>query len=312
MSNWIEALPELEGQLSKDRPLADLCWLRVGGAAQVLFQPAHMDDISTLMKALPKDVPVLPIGVCSNLIVRDGGVDGVVIRPGSAFGGFEVLQDGTVRVGAGLLDAMTANKASQAGKDLSFLRTIPGSLGGAVKMNAGCYGRYMADVFVRATAVDRDGNVVTLTKDDMNFGYRASAVPDDMVIVQAVLNPPEGETAKIAEVMKANMAMRLESQPVGKLSAGSTFRNPSGASATGAPNEDHAQSAWKVIDQAGCRGETVGGAQMSETHANFMINADGATATDLENLGELVRKKVYENSGISLEWEIRRVGKPAP
>lgn len=309
---WKSELPDLEGRITLDRPLADLSWLRVGGAAELLFQPAHMADISHLMKALPDEVAVMPIGVCSNLIIRDGGIKGAVIRLGRGFNGFEVMVNGNLRVGAGALDAQVAKQAAAAGYDLAFLRTIPGGIGGAIRMNAGCYGQYLADVFVSATAVRRDGKVVALKKSDMDFAYRYSGLPDDMVIVQAVLNPQKGEPTALEAKMEDALAKRAATQPVKELSCGSTFRNPAGFSSTGQADDVHDLKAWKVIDDAGLRGFSLGGARMSDMHPNFLINTGGATAADLENLGELVRKKVFQHAGIKLEWEIKRVGEPAP
>lgn len=254
----------------------------------------------------------MPIGVCSNLIIRDGGIKGAVIRLGKGFNGFEVMANGCVRVGAGALDAQIARAAAKDGYDLAFLRTIPGAIGGAIRMNAGCYGSYLADVFVSATAVRRDGKVVTLKKQDMGFAYRHTDLPDDLVVVQAVLNPPKGDPDEIEVRMEEALKKREATQPVKDRSCGSTFRNPAGFSSTGQADDVHDLKAWKVIDDAGLRGARLGGAQMSEKHPNFLINTGDATAADLENLGELVRKKVFQHSGISLEWEIKRVGEPAP
>lgn len=304
----IENLPPVEGRLLENRALDSLSWLRVGGPAEVLFTPAHMADLAAFMQALAPEIPVLPIGVCSNLIIRDGGVKGVVVRLGPKFNGFELLKGGEVRVGASALDAQVAKRAAEAGLDLAFLRTIPGSIGGAIKMNAGCYGSYLADVFVRATAVTRAGKVVTLKPEDMGFGYRESTLPDDTTITQAILRGPLGNPAEIIAKMEAALASRAASQPVKERSCGSTFRNPAGYSSTGKDDDVHDLKAWKLIDEAGLRGARLGGAQMSEMHPNFMINAGGATAADLEGLGELVRDKVRAKHGIELEWEIRRVG----
>ena len=310
--NWISDLPALAGTLTPGRPLAPLSWLRVGGAAELLFQPAHMADISAFMRALPPGVPVMAIGVCSNLIIRDGGIRGAVIRLGRGFNGFELMANGNIRVGAAALDAQVAKRAAEAGFDLTFLRTIPGAIGGAIRMNAGCYGSYMADVFVSATAVRRDGKVVTLRAQDLDFSYRHSALPDDVVITQAVLKAPRGEPEALAAKMEAALAARAASQPVNDRSCGSTFRNPAGYSSTGRADDVHDLKAWKLIDDAGLRGARLGGAQMSEMHPNFLVNTGNATAAELEQLGELVRKKVYQQTGIQLEWEIRRVGEAAP
>ncbi len=304
----IENLPNVEGRLIANRALDSLSWLRVGGPAEVLFTPAHMADLAQFMQALAPEIPVLPIGVCSNLIIRDGGIRGVVVRLGPRFNGFEVLKGGAVRVGASALDAQVAKKAAKAGIDLAFLRTIPGSIGGAIKMNAGCYGHYIADVFVRATAVTRQGRVVTLKPDDMGFGYRHSTLPDDTTIVQAVLRGPAADSKTLFQRMEDALASRAKSQPVKERSCGSTFRNPAGYSSTGEADDVHDLKAWKLIDDAGLRGATLGGAQMSEMHPNFMVNTGGASAADLEALGEMVRTRVREKHGIALEWEIKRVG----
>lgn len=309
---WKSDLPSVQGRITLNRPMADLSWLRVGGAAELLFQPAHMGDISAFMRQVPDNVAVMPIGVCSNLIIREGGIDGAVIRLGRGFNGFEVMTNGQLRVGAGALDAQVAKQAAAAGYDLTFLRTIPGAIGGAIRMNAGCYGSYLADVFVSATAVRRDGKVITLKPADMEFSYRHSALPDDMVITQAVLVAPRGVPEALIEKMNEALAKRAASQPVNERSCGSTFRNPAGFSSTGRADDVHDLKAWKVIDDAGLRGFRLGGAQMSQMHPNFLINTGDATAADLENLGELVRKRVFQHSGIELEWEIRRIGKPAP
>lgn len=306
----IDRLPKVAGRLTENRPLDALSWLRVGGPAEVLFQPADVADLALFMATLPADIPVLPIGLCSNLIIRDGGIKGVVLRLGSAFAGFAVQND-TVEIGAAALDAQVAKKAAVAGFDLAFLRTIPGSLGGAIKMNAGCYGSYIADVFVSAKAVTRAGEVITLTPEDMGFGYRHSDVLDDTVIVSAVLKASKGNPAEIEVKMEAALASRAASQPVKDRSCGSTFRNPAGFSSTGEADDVHDLKAWKVIDNAGLRGARIGGAQMSEMHPNFMINAGGATAADLEALGEMVREKVRQTQGLELVWEIKRVGEVA-
>ena len=300
-------LPPVRGRLTRHKPLSDLTWLRVGGPADVLFQPADVEDLAAFMAGLDPDVPVFPMGVGSNLIVRDGGLRAVVIRLGRGFNGVSV--DGRrVTAGAAALDAHVAKRAAEAGVDLSFLRTIPGSIGGAVRMNAGCYGAYLADVLVSARAVTRRGEVVTLSPDDLNFRYRQSDLPEGMVIVEATLQGPAADPEALLARMEEQIRRRDESQPTKDRSAGSTFRNPAGFSSTGRADDVHDLKAWKVIEDAGMRGARRGGAQMSEKHANFLINAGGATAADLEGLGEAVRKKVYQSSGITLEWEIMRVG----
>ncbi|MEM9060463.1 MAG: UDP-N-acetylmuramate dehydrogenase [Pseudomonadota bacterium] len=300
---------DVRGKLERARPLAPLTWLRVGGPAEWLFQPADHDDLKAFLKALPADVPVTPLGVCSNLIIRDGGLPGVTIKLGRAFSGVEFLADYRVRAGAAMLDAHVAKRAADQGiAGLEFLRTIPGAIGGAVKMNAGCYGRYMADVVESVEAITRQGDRITLAPEDLKFEYRASAVPDDMIITSAVLRGTPGEPSDIHASMEAALAKRAESQPVKERSCGSTFRNPAGYSSTGQPDDTMDLKAWKVIDDAGCRGLGIGGAQMSEMHSNFLINTGNATAADLEDLGEEVRRRVKSHSGHELIWEIRRIG----
>jgi UDP-N-acetylmuramate dehydrogenase len=305
----IDRMPPVRGTLTAQRPMAELSWLRVGGQADVLFQPADVDDLQQFLAALPTDIPVLPIGVCSNMIVRDGGIRGVVIRMGRGFNGIEI--NGThVTAGTAALDAHVARKAAQAGVDLTFLRTIPGAIGGAAKMNAGCYGTYLADVFVSATAVTRDGHLVSLAKEDMGFAYRSTTLPDGLILTSVDLLGTSGDPDTLSSNMEEALAKRAASQPTAERSCGSTFRNPAGYSSTGLADDVHDLKAWKVIDDAGMRGATIGGAQMSEMHSNFLINTGDATAADLENLGELVRKRVFETSGLDLQWEIMRVGDP--
>jgi UDP-N-acetylmuramate dehydrogenase len=302
------ALPPVRGTLTPDRPMADLTWLRVGGPADWLFQPADEADLAGFLSALPAEVPVLPMGVGSNLIVRDGGIEGVTIRLGRGFGEIRI-EEGKVVAGAAALDARVARRAAEAGLDLSFLRTIPGTIGGAVRMNAGCYGRYVADDLVEARAVLRDGSRVVLEAAELGFAYRRSSIPQGAVLTEAVFAPPPGDPEDLAALMEDQVARRNASQPIRERSAGSTFRNPSGASSTGRADDMHDLKAWKLIENAGMRGATLGRAQMSEKHANFLVNLGGATAADLEGLGELVRKKVLKSSGIQLEWEIMRIGK---
>ncbi|WP_299782747.1 UDP-N-acetylmuramate dehydrogenase [uncultured Roseobacter sp.] len=300
-------MPDVRGRLTPNRSLSDLTWLRVGGPADWLFQPADLQDLSDFLAALPREINVFPMGVGSNLIVRDGGLRAVVIRLGRGFNGIEVT-DGLVIAGAAALDAHVAKKAADAGRDLTFLRTIPGSIGGAVRMNAGCYGSYTADVLVEAQAVTREGEIITLRPDDLRFAYRQSQVPEGCVLTQATFAAHKGDPAELHARMADQIAKRDATQPTKDRSAGSTFRNPAGFSSTGRADDVHDLKAWKVIDDAGLRGAQLGGAQMSEKHSNFLINTGGATAADLEGLGEAVRKKVYAQSGITLEWEIMRVG----
>jgi len=299
--------PPVRGRLTPQKPLCDLTWLRVGGPADMLFQPADSDDLRDFLRALPAQVAVFPMGVGSNLIVRDGGLRAVVIRLGRGFNQI-TIQDGTITAGAAALDAHVARRAADAGLDLTFLRTIPGSIGGAIRMNAGCYGTYTEDHFVQAQAITREGVLMNLGRDDLNFRYRQSDLPDGAVIISATFAPPGGDPDTLHRRMTEQLRKRDETQPTKDRSAGSTFRNPAGFSSTGQTDDVHDLKAWKVIDDAGMRGAMRGGAQMSQMHSNFLINTGNATAADLEGLGEEVRKKVYENSGIRLEWEIMRIG----
>jgi len=304
-------LPTPRGKLTPNRSLADLTWLRVGGPADWLFQPADVDDLAAFLADLPADVDVFPMGVGSNLIVRDGGMRAVVIRMGRGFN--HITVDGNcVTAGVAALDAHVARKAAEQGVDLTFLRTIPGAIGGAVRMNAGCYGHYIADVFVKAKAVTRQGHIVTLSAAELEFQYRQTSLPHGWVIVEATFEAPNGDPQTLADQMQEQLQKRDETQPTKDRTAGSTFRNPAGFSSTGRADDSHALKAWKVIDDAGMRGAKIGGAQMSLMHSNFLVNTGGATAHDLESLGEEVRKKVFQDSGIELQWEIMRVGQPTP
>ena len=304
-------LPKPRGRLSENRALADLTWLRVGGPADWLFQPEDADDLAAFLRDLDPAIPVFPMGVGSNLIVRDGGIRGVVIRLGRGFNGIDVA--GTrVTAGAAALDAHVARKAADAGIDLTFLRTIPGAIGGAVRMNAGCYGSYVADHFVEATTVTRAGEMVRLTPDDLRFAYRQTALAPDTVLTAATFEGAPGDPAELAARMEAQLAKRDDTQPTKDRTAGSTFRNPAGFSSTGRADDTHDLKAWKLIQDAGMQGVSLGGAVMNEKHANFLTNTGGATAAELETLGERVRERVFQTSGISLEWEIMRVGEPAP
>ncbi len=302
-------LPQVRGRLTPQKALSELTWLRVGGPADWLFQPADPEDLQAFLRDLPTDVPVFPMGVGSNLIVRDGGLRAVVIRLGRGFNDIEV--DGMrVRAGAAALDAHVARKAADAGVDLTFLRTIPGSIGGAVRMNAGCYGSYVADHLIEVRVVRRDGDLVTVPAADLHLAYRSSDLADGAVIVDALFEGAAGVAEDLHARMETQLRKRDETQPTKDRTAGSTFRNPAGFSSTGQADDVHDLKAWKVIDDAGMRGATRGGAQMSPMHSNFLVNTGTATAADLEGLGEEVRKKVFQHSGIELQWEIKRIGEP--
>ena len=304
-------LPTPRGTLTPDRPLDALTWLRVGGPADWLFQPADEDDLADFLRGLDPAVPVFPMGVGSNLIVRDGGIRGVVIRLGRGFNAITVEGDRVI-AGAAALDAHVARRAADSGLDLTFLRTIPGSIGGAVCMNAGCYGSYVADHLISVRAVTRTGERIVLTRDDLGFSYRHADLPQGCVVTEAVFHAPPGDPDALHAKMADQLARRDETQPTRDRSAGSTFRNPAGFSSTGRADDVHDLKAWSLIDRAGLRGHSWGGAQMSEKHPNFLLNTGGATAAELEALGELVRRRVLEHSGHDLQWEVIRIGDPLP
>ena len=307
--NMVINFPKPRGTFTENKELSDLTWLKVGGPAEFFFQPADLKDLINFLSKLPNSMSLFPIGVGSNLIVRDGGLKGVVIRLGRGFNSIKV-SNGLVVAGAAALDTFVARKAAEQGYDLTFLRTIPGSIGGALKMNAGCYGKYISDYFVSANAVNRSGDLVKLEKSDVLFSYRHTDLPADLVVVDVTFAPPLGEVDKLHEKMRIQKEKRDSEQPTSDITAGSTFRNPCGYSSSGALNDNHNLKAWKVIEDAGLRGFKMGAAKMHEKHPNFLTNIGGATASELEELGEMVRKKVFQNSGIDLQWEIIRVGDP--
>jgi UDP-N-acetylmuramate dehydrogenase len=287
----------VRGSLLRDAPLKDLVWFRAGGPAEVLFRPADADDLAAFIAAKPADLRVSVIGVGSNLLVRDGVIPGAVVRLSSAFGKIETAGL-RLRAGAAALDGAVARAAADAGiAGLEFLRGVPGTIGGALKMNAGCYGREIKDIFVEATAIDGKGNKIRLSPTDMAFEYRkAKGASDDLIFIEAVFEGTKDDPAAIRARMEELSANREASQPIKSKTGGSTFKNPPG------------HKAWQLVDDAGCRGLKIGGAQVSEKHTNFLINTGDATASDLEALGEEVRRRVKEKSGVTLEWEIKRVG----
>ncbi|HVV60148.1 MAG TPA: UDP-N-acetylmuramate dehydrogenase [Pseudolabrys sp.] len=289
-------MPELRGRLLANQPLATVSWFRTGGPAQAFYLPEDENDLCYFLKNLPQDIPVTVIGASSNLIIRDGGVPGVVARLSRGFNDIKVEEGYRVRAGTAVLDVMVARAAQAAGvAGLAFLSGIPGSIGGALRMNGGAYGGETKDVLIEARGIDRQGEVHTYTNADMKFSYRRCGVPDDVIFTQAVFQGRAGDPVEIAAEMADIKRKREASQPKNK-TCGSTFKNPPG------------HKAWQLIDAAGCRGLTVGGAQVSELHCNFLLNLGGATAADIEKLGEAVRERVKANSGVELEWEIKRIG----
>ncbi|MGO4175248.1 UDP-N-acetylmuramate dehydrogenase [Bosea sp. TAF32] len=291
--------PDLRGRLLANQDLAGLTWFRVGGAAQILFTPADDEDLAYLLSKLPDDVPVTVVGLGSNLIVRDGGIPGVVVRlGGKGFGEIKLESGDRLRAGTAVPDVKVARAAADASLDgLAFYRGIPGSIGGALRMNAGAHGGETTDVLVEARGVTRKGEIVTLSHAEMGFTYRNSAASTrDIIFTSALFQGRPGDQAVIQAEMDRVTQAREAAQPIKERTGGSTFKNPDGG------------KAWKLIDAAGCRGLRVGGAQVSEMHCNFLINAGGATAADVEGLGEEVRRRVKENSGFELQWEIKRLG----
>ena len=298
---------DTRGSITKNKNLSQITWLRVGGPADLFFMPADTKDLIDFLKILPNEIDVFTIGVGSNLLVRDGGIRGAVIRLGSGFKNIS-FRNNRIIAGASALDAHVASKAADNGLDLTFLRTIPGSIGGAIRMNAGCYGSYVADHFISAKVLNRSGELFNLSSKDLEFSYRQCNIPEEYIILEAIFEAKSGEPSDLHAKMKNQLAKRDASQPSKERTAGSTFRNPSGFSSTGETDDIHDLKAWKLIDDAGMRGATCGGAKISEKHSNFLINTGTATADDLENLGELVRKSVFQKSKVKLEWELIRVG----
>ncbi len=297
LPHLVDRLPPVRGALVADAPLAPLTWFRVGGPAEVMFRPADADDLASFLAGCPADVPVTVIGVGSNLLVRDGGVPGVVIRLGKGFAQIEMLPGHRLRAGTAALDVAVARAAQEAGiAGLEFYRGIPGSIGGALRMNGGAYGRETKDVLVEAVAVDRAGKCHVLSNAEMEYSYRHCGAADDLIFVEAVFQGAPGDKAEIAARMDEITASREATQPIRTRTGGSTFKNPDG------------HKSWQLIDAAGCRGLKRGGAQVSELHCNFLLNTGAASAADLEDLGEEVRARVKAQSGVMLEWEIRRIG----
>jgi UDP-N-acetylmuramate dehydrogenase len=292
----IDRLPAVRGRYTEDAPLAAITWFRVGGPAEVMFRPTDRDDLAQFLEAKPADVPVTVIGVASNLLIRDGGIPGVVVRLGRGFTSISA-SGREVTAGASALDINVARAAAEAGvAGLEFLAGIPGTIGGALRMNAGAYDRELKDVLVEAEALDERGALHRLSSAELGFGYRESAVPETWIFTAAILGGTPGEPAAIAARMTDIARAREESQPIRTRTGGSTFKNPPG------------QSAWRLIDSAGCRGLTVGGAMVSPMHCNFLVNTGDATAADIEDLGEEVRRRVRDATGVTLEWEIKRIG----
>jgi UDP-N-acetylmuramate dehydrogenase len=290
-------MPQLRGRLLPNQSLAELTWFRVGGPAQLLFMPEDELDLAYFLMRLPPDIPVTVIGLGSNVIVRDGGVSGVVVRLGRGFGEIAIEADNRIRAGAAVPDVRVARAAQEAGiAGLAFMRGIPGAVGGALRMNGGAYGGEIKDVLVEARGLDRSGTLRAYSNADMHYSYRRCGVADDVVFTAALFQGTAGDSAAIAAEMNKITESREATQPVKTRTGGSTFKNPPG------------QKAWQLIDAAGCRGMRIGDAQVSELHCNFLINLGDARASDIEALGETVRKRVKDHSGVELEWEIKLIG----
>lgn len=297
MTTKVAPLPSVRGSLKADAPLAPLVWFKAGGAAQWLFEPKDVDDLCEFLARLDPSIPVMALGLGSNLIIRDGGVPGVVIRLGKAFAKVEQVDATTLRCGGGASGILVSSTARDAGiSGLEFLRSIPGTVGGFVRMNGGAYGRETCDILAECDVILRSGERVTLPLEALGYTYRHSTLPEGAVVVSAIFRGRRGEPADIQAEMDRIAAAREESQPLRSKTGGSTFKNPDG------------HKAWALVDGAGCRGLQLGGAQVSEKHTNFLLNLGDATSADIEALGEEVRRRVKEKSGVELEWEIQRVG----
>jgi UDP-N-acetylmuramate dehydrogenase len=294
-------MPDLRGRLLPNQSLAELTWFRVGGPAQVLFMPEDEADLAYFLERLPAEIPVTVIGLGSNLIVRDGGVPGVVIRLGRGFAEVKVEEDSRIRSGTAVPDVKVSRAAQEAAiAGLAFFRGIPGAVGGALRMNGGAYGRETKDALIEARGVDRAGRVRVFSNGDMHYTYRHCGAPEDIIFTEALFQGAPGDPVAIAAEMDKITESREATQPIKSRTGGSTFKNPPG------------HKAWQLIDAAGCRGFKIGDAQVSQMHCNFLINLGGASAADIETLGETVRKRVKENSGTELEWEIKRIGVAKP
>ena len=300
----LDRLPSVRGKLIENASLADITWLRVGGPAQVLFLPADAADLARFLAETPRDIDVRVLGAGSNTLVRDGGLPGVTVKLTPAFGKVEALENNRIRAGAAALDKMVAKAAAKAGiAGLEFYVGVPGAIGGALRMNAGCYGTETKDVLVEAVALDRTGRRIIAPVEELGYAYRHSDAPEDWIFIEAVFEGQADDPEAVTERMNAITERREASQPIREKTSGSTFKNPD-------PETSGGRSAWQLVDAAGWRGKPVGGARFSEQHCNFLINDGTATASDLETLGETVRAEVKDKFGVQLHWEVKRIGEP--
>jgi len=298
---------QFSGSINYCFPLSKISWLKVGGPVDVLFRPRNSDDLSRFLSLVPVEVNIMPIGACSNLLVRDGGLPGVAIKLGGKFSEIE-LKDNHVQLGAGNFSSKVAVNLSELGYDLSFLRTIPGTIGGAIAMNAGCYGNYIGDYVQSIEGFDKSGKFIRMSRENIQFKYRSSSFPKNVIITSTIVNPKKEKQSFIEEKMTKMVSKREETQPTKTATCGSTFKNPDGKSSL-LLEESIELKAWSIIDGAGLRGKKLGKAMVSNKHPNFLINLGGATAQEIESLGEYVRKAVYEKYKIPLDWEVIRVGR---
>lgn len=300
----LDRLPSVRGKLIENASLADITWLRVGGPAQVLFLPADAADLARFLAETPRDIDVRVLGAGSNTLVRDGGLPGVTVKLTPAFGKVEALENNRIRAGAAALDKMVAKAAAKAGiAGLEFYVGVPGAIGGALRMNAGCYGTETKDVLVEAIALDRTGRRIIAPVEELGYAYRHSDAPEDWIFIEAVFEGQADDPEAVTERMNAITERREASQPIREKTSGSTFKNPD-------PETSGGRSAWQLVDAAGWRGKPIGGARFSEQHCNFLINDGTATASDLETLGETVRAEVKDKFGVQLHWEVKRIGEP--
>ena len=300
----LHRLPEVRGKLIENASLADITWLRVGGPAQVLFLPADAADLARFLAETPRDIEVRVLGAGSNTLVRDGGLPGVTVKLTPAFGKVEALENNRIRAGAAALDKMVAKSAAKAGiAGLEFYVGVPGAIGGALRMNAGCYGTETKDVLVEAIALDRTGRRIVAPVSELGYAYRHSEAPDDWIFIEAVFEGQPDDPKAVTERMTAITERRETTQPIREKTSGSTFKNPD-------PETSGGRSAWQLVDAVGWRGKPIGGARFSEQHCNFLINDGTATAKDLEPLGETVRAAVKDQFGVELAWEVKRIGEP--
>ncbi len=295
------------GSINYSFPLSKISWLKVGGPVDVLFRPKNLEDLSRFLFLAPHEVNIMPIGACSNLLVRDGGLSGVAVKLGGNFAEIE-LKDNQVKLGAGNFSSKVAVSLSQKGYDLSFLRTIPGTIGGAIAMNAGCYGNYIGDYVESIEGVNKSGKIIQVSKENLQFKYRSNILPKDLIITSVIVRPKIEKKSVIEKKMKEMLSKREETQPIKKATCGSTFKNPDGKSSRLMEDSINLK-AWNLIDRAGLRGKKLGRAMVSDQHPNFLLNLGGATAQEMESLGEYIRKSVYKKYKVSLDWEVIRVGR---